>query len=177
MFYPRNQKKNFFIQSLAVVLTALFLLSGCDDDDSKDKVTFKLPEITGYWISDYDGFEVTSDGTFKYYYDTSRNVAFQGTIETESSELDDTDGGLVIHLTEDGVYIADYYGSYDLDYRYMIKNYYTIVRWRNLAETTCEMSSPYKDGSSESRSAKSEAITGITTVTGYFGYFGTYTKQ
>ena len=165
--------KKFNYLLLAIFMcSAIAFTTGCDvsDDDPAS--------IVGYWEAAWDGFEVFSDNTFKYYYDTSRNVGYEGTIEAESSDLTDTEGTLVVHLSGDGVYIDNYYGGgWALDYTYMVDGYYTVIVWQELGDTTCKEAGPYKDGTSESQAVKANAISAITEANGYFGMTGDYTRQ
>jgi len=151
-------------------MAAVFALSfaSCAEDSGG------TGNLTGYWKSDYgDGFKV-ENGVFTAYDNetlTEGAVSFAGTI-VRNTVLNAETGSLTLQITSGGSWSKT-------------PDYYYVVKWKNLTETSVQYAAAAKyvsEGSLENdfapgKPTQTEAEGSYTSSAGYFAQFGSYTKQ
>jgi len=169
-----------FARSLGIALCAASLVltaASCTfepdktDEPVRQAPTVSVPFLEGTWESPttqygYDGFSVTGTA-FSYQYNGVEQ--FRGEIvNVRTLSPNNASGYLTLKI------------AYVLPGNTLAKDSYYVVYWKNknLAGTSVEEASPYKDGgSNDGFATQAEAEAEYTVTNGYFGYTGTYTKK
>lgn len=165
-----------FSRSLGIALCAAILsLSAVSctfepdktDEPVRQAPTVSVPFLEGTWESQWnDGFSVTGTA-FSYQYNGVEQ--FRGEIvNVRTVRPNNASGYLTLKI------------AYVLPGKSPAKDSYYVVYWKNknLAGTSVEEASPYKDGgSNDGFATQAEAEAEYTVTNGYFSGTGTYTKK
>lgn len=163
-----------FAHSLGIALCAAILslsAASCTfepdktDEPVRQAPTVSVPFLEGEWESQWnDGFSVTGTA-FSYQYKGEEQ--FSGEIVNVRTLSDaNASGYLTLKI------------AYVLPGNTLAKDFYYVVYWENLTDTSVKEASPYKDGgSNDGLATQAEAEAEYTVTNGYFGYTGTYTKK
>ncbi len=167
-----------FARSLGIALCAAILslsAASCtfEPDNTGEPVrqapTVSVPFLEGTWESPttqygYDGFSVTGTIFSYQYYGVEQ---FSGEIvNVRTLSPNNASGYLTLKI------------AYVLPGNTLAKDFYYVVYWENLTDTSVKEASPYKDGgSNDGFATQAEAEAEYTVTNGYFGDTGKYTKK